>query len=305
LEWPDFDARLGVRAAGNVTPSHDDIRESICRQMQRIQEIIDRQLTYTTVALSLPSIGARAAGPQPGWLVNGLDAILLRCVADLTIWAAERKNIKLLNPQRLDARSPSNTRWDVRSNDRRFSVSVGSPDSCRSAQPFDPSSLPKKVSSRTSTTRCGRNRRWPASTESWSLDRHSHIRALSTAASRYGPCGRAGRRGQQNDPATVRQAFSRPDLLLDVKFPVEVSWGQIGSRAAKYCRPGTWGRIASCLSGDSPIELRCKLPSRCLLFPEKSGGVPGLLDRLRDMFGKHAISEDTLRLGSLRVPALE
>src|SRR5205814_871980 len=43
LEWPDFDPRLGIRAAAAATPSQDELQESVCRQMQRIQETIDQQ----------------------------------------------------------------------------------------------------------------------------------------------------------------------------------------------------------------------------------------------------------------------
>src|SRR6185369_13364316 len=115
LEWPDFDARLGIRAAVSTPPQIDDVRESVANQSDRIQHVIEERLAGKRVALSLPSLPVRFVSGRPKWLLNGLDVVLLKCVADFATWASEHKHIKLLSPARLDELSPSDARWDVRS----------------------------------------------------------------------------------------------------------------------------------------------------------------------------------------------
>ena len=112
----------------------------------------------------------------------------------------------------------------------------------------------------------------------------------------------------KNDPAVVRQAFDRPDLLLrtDQVFPIEVHWNAKSGSVTRILE--TWNIAADSVIfvDDSPMELAEVAAAHpgieCVLFP-KNDYAAGLamLRHLRDRCGKERVSkDDALRLESIR-----
>jgi FkbH-like protein len=112
----------------------------------------------------------------------------------------------------------------------------------------------------------------------------------------------------KNDPAAVKQAFARPDVLmpLDRAFPVEVHWNAKSGSVERILR--TWNILADSVVfvDDSPMELAevgaAHPGMECMLFPKSDyAEAYAFLRRLRDRFGKARVSdEDRLRLQSIR-----
>jgi len=318
LEWPDFDPRLGVRTAGSAALSRDELRESIYSQMDRFQKIIDERLAETTLALSLPSLPARHSCIQQSWLADPVNATLRRCFADFSLWASERKNIRLLNADRLDQLSPPNARWDAGAE-----LATGFPYHLNHTSILaDLLSrlirlpLPKKglITDLDDTLWRGIVGEAGVDGISWTLDRHTHHHALyQQQLSVLAHAGVFVAVASKNDPSVIREAFARPDLLLDVNhiFPLEVSWGPKSVAVGRILQTWNVGPDSIVFVDDSPMELaevQAAFPGiQCLLFPKNDPqACLGLLDRLRDLFGKRFISEeDALRTNSLRAqPAL-
>jgi FkbH-like protein len=112
----------------------------------------------------------------------------------------------------------------------------------------------------------------------------------------------------KNDPALVRRAFERPDLLLKPGeiFPIEAHWGA-KSESVRHIL-AAWNIAAGdvVFVDDSRMEV-AEVAERhpgmeCLCFPAGDPGATlALLRRLRTFFAKpHATAEDRLRLESLR-----
>lgn len=318
LEWPDFDPRLGIRTVGHASPSENEIRHNVERQRHRLQEIIEQRLPDSTIAVCLPSIAPRLLGPQPGWLTAEVDAILLKCNADFAGWAAGKKNLRLLSQQRLDQVSPSNTRWDIGGE-----ISSGFPYSLNHASILAEflsrlihSPQPKKglITDLDDTLWSGIVGEIGVDKISWSMDAHSHVHALfQQQLSHLSHAGALVAVASKNDPSIVQKAFERPDLLLNANqvFPIEASWGPKSAAVRRILESWNIGAESVVFVDDSPMELaevKNSFPEmECLPFPKHDPtACVGLLDRIRDLFGKLAISEeDTLRLNSLRVqPAL-
>jgi FkbH-like protein len=112
----------------------------------------------------------------------------------------------------------------------------------------------------------------------------------------------------KNDPAVVRQALDRPDLLLrpDLVFPVEVHWNAKSGSVNRILRRWNLGADSVVFVDDSPMELAEVAAAHpgieCVLFPKTDyAAANGMLRRLRDLFGKPRVSyEDTIRVQSIR-----
>jgi len=317
LEWPDFDPRLGIRAAVSRTPSLEELQDSISRKAQLIQHVIETRLPNTTIAVSLPTIAARTDVAQPCWLTTGLETMLTRCIADFKTWALGHKSVRVLSSQRLDALSPSNIRSDVRSE-----MTAGFPYQLHHASVVadllsrlirPPLAKKGLITDLDDTLWSGIVGEVGVEGISWSLERNSHTHALYQQQLRtLAGAGAFVAVASKNDPDVVQQAFRRSDLLLDANqmFPVEVSWGPKSEAVRRILQAWNVGSDSVVFVDDSPMELgevQSAFPEiECLPFPKNDPqACIELFDQLRDLFGKNAISvEDTLRVESVRTPAV-
>jgi FkbH-like protein len=144
---------------------------------------------------------------------------------------------------------------------------------------------------------------------SWDLASHSQIHGLYQQMLRaLADEGVLIGIASKNDPAAVKQAFARPDVLmpLDRAFPVEVHWNAKSGSVERILR--TWNILADSVVfvDDSPMELAevgaAHPGMECMLFPKSDyAEAYAFLRRLRDRFGKARVSdEDRLRLQSIR-----
>jgi FkbH-like protein len=112
----------------------------------------------------------------------------------------------------------------------------------------------------------------------------------------------------KNDHAVVREALARKDLALrgDRLFPLEVHWNPKSESIARILKAWNISADAVVFVDDSPLELaevkRAFPDITALQFPSQDPQAAwGLIEELRDLFGKDALSaEDALRVASLR-----
>ena len=236
-------------------------------------------------------------------------------VASLGAALSHLPGVRIVDPQRLDALSPSR-RLDVNSD-----LSAGFPYTLAHASALAEvlaglvlNPQPKKglITDLDDTLWHGILGEVGVQGISWDLDNHSQIHALyqqllhALAAS-----GTLIAVASKNDRSLVEEAFCPQRSILrgtDV-FPFEVHWGAKSESVARIL--GAWNISADdvvCVD-DSPMdlaEIKAAHPAaECLLFPrENPQAAYDLLERLRDLFGKGKISqEDSLRAASLRANA--
>ena len=144
---------------------------------------------------------------------------------------------------------------------------------------------------------------------SWQLDRRTHMHGLyqQFLASLAGAGVLIGV-ASKNDPALVRQAFDRTDLILSKTdiFPFEVHWSRKSESVKRILETWNVGADSVVFVDDSPMEtaeVKAAFPElECILFPKDDyQGIWDLLKALRGLFGKPTLTEDdSLRLGSIR-----
>jgi len=144
---------------------------------------------------------------------------------------------------------------------------------------------------------------------SWDLDRHSHGHALyQQMLNALAEAGVLLAVASKNDPRAVERAFEREDLLLAQErvFPREVHWQPKSESVARILEAWNVGAVSVVFVDDSPLELaevQAAIPAlECIPFRgQDEQAVYQLLERLRDLFGKDALTEeDALRGESLR-----
>jgi FkbH-like protein len=144
---------------------------------------------------------------------------------------------------------------------------------------------------------------------SWSLEQNTHMHGvfqqfLASLAS----AGILIAVASKNDPALVKKAFERKDVLIskDSIFPWEVHWNRKSDSVQRILNDWNIAPDAAVFVDDSPMEVaevKAAFPEmECFVFPKDNlPGVWNLLKRLRNEFGKALLSEeDALRLQSLR-----
>jgi FkbH-like protein len=144
--------------------------------------------------------------------------------------------------------------------------------------------------------------------EGVSWDGHAHAHALyQQLLSSLAEAGVLVAVASKNDPPLVEEAFRRPDCLLarDQVFPCEIHWGLKSHSIARILDAWRIGADSVVFVDDDAMQLaevKAAYPEiECLLFPQGDQEVYELLVRLRDLFGRSALTEeDRLRSESLR-----
>ncbi|MGH9433097.1 MAG: HAD-IIIC family phosphatase, partial [Terriglobia bacterium] len=143
----------------------------------------------------------------------------------------------------------------------------------------------------------------------WDLDQHAQSHGLyQQVLASLAEAGILIAIASKNDPALVEEAFqkAKPILPRERIFPVEVGWGPKSESVAKILRFWNIGADSVVFVDDNPLDLaevKAAYPvMECLPFPrDDEGAAYQLLQDLRDLFGKQAISEeDAIRLDSIR-----
>lgn len=314
LEWTDLDPRLGIRRLGGWRPA--DLANSAAsaevtaESLQRVLEVASRDVTTIVSLPTLPLPPAFTTRP----LQNGLyEAQLHRIVAQLAESLSGLSGVRLLSAQKLAEISAPARRHDIKSD-----LSTGFPYSLDHASATAEllASLienrpPMKglITDLDDTLWSGIVGDDGINAISWNLDDHSQMHGvyqqfLTSLAATGILVGVASK----NDQDTVARAFERRDLLLskDDVFPFEVHWLSKSESVRRILNTWNIAADAAVFIDDSPAEIaevQEAFPElTCRLFPKNDAAATwALLEELRDLFGKSAVSqEDMIRLRSIR-----
>jgi FkbH-like protein len=314
LEWPDLDARLDYRSAGNWNgAAASDIVSSARATLQRSAAALARIPSGLRVALSLPTLPLPPLFHTPGWQASAeqlhLESDLLRFAVDV----AQDGDIAVVNAQRLAETSPADARFDLKSD-----VYSGLPYTVQHADRLAAELVktllppaPKKgiISDLDDTLWSGIVGEVGPDAVTWDLASHTQLHGLyQKLLGSLADSGTLIGVASKNNPAVVHQAFERPDLLLrsDQVFPIEVHWNAKSGSVTRILETWNIGADSVIFVDDSPMELAEVAAAHpgieCVLFP-KNDYAAGLamLRHLRDRCGKERVSQDdALRLESIR-----
>jgi FkbH-like protein len=314
LEWADLDPRLGLRGLGGWSPaSLPDILHTVQSRLRQLSAALARAAERRPVALCLPTLPLPPFAPTAGGQASMVELHLRESVAAFGTEVAGTRNVKVVNPQRLDRLSPPGERLDVKSELLSgFPYAVSHADAVAGLLAWlIRSPQPKKglIADLDDTLWRGILGEVGVEGVSWSLDHHSHMHGLYQQLLRsLAEAGILLAVASRNNPELVEQAFRRSDILLPRErvFPFEVHWGRKSESVERILRAWNVGADSVVLVDDSPMELaevKAAHPDvECLPFPTQDDAAAyELLERLRDLFGKERVSEeDALRLASLR-----
>jgi FkbH-like protein len=314
LEWSDFDARLGIRQAGGWSPAQlPDILATVEAQARRFEDCLLRAAEHSLVGLCMPTLPLPPIAFTPGWQWSDFEIQLRAHVHSLATCLVRARNIRLINPQRLEQLSPPGERWDVKGE-----LLSGFP--YRTAHASIVAELlatalqvpvPKKglITDLDDTLWRGLVGEAGPGGVTWNLDSQTHGHALyQQLLQSLAESGVLLGVATKNDPEPVEEAFRREDMLLqrDCVFPLEAHWGPKSASVQRILRTWNVGAQSVVFIDDSAVELaevRAAHPqTQTFLFPKEQGSaVYDLLVQLRDLFGKSWLrEEDRLRLDSLR-----
>lgn len=318
LEWSDLDLRLGLRDVGGWKP--DDARDILLGAEARaatVGSVLARLAERAPVAVALPSLPLPPIAHTPGWMLGRSGAELRRLIAQLASELVAAEGIRLLDPQRLDAVSPVESRLDVKS-----CLATGFPYRLPHADALSAllSDLlvppaPKKgvITDLDETLWKGILGEEGPGGVFWDLDHHAHAHGLyQQLLAALAASGVLVAVASKADPQVVAQGLDAPALVIgrDALFPVEASWGAKSEAVGRILAAWNVGADSVVFVDDSPVELaevKAIYPEiECLQFPTgDDGAVYALLERLRDLCGKERLSgEDAIRLSSLKAGAI-
>src|SRR5271165_424140 len=313
MEWSDLDPRLGLRSLGDWSPGAlDDILRNARSRSAQFQEAVQRIGRVIPLAISFPTLPLPPVAFTPQWRASAFELALRAEVSAMSLRAAPARGAAVVNAQNLDQLSPLASRFDAKSElNSGFPYKLPHASAVASllsrlVQP----PAPKKglVTDLDDTVWSGILGEVGLDGVSWDLEHHSHMHAvyqkmlyaLSEAGVLLGVASK-------NDAKLAEEALLRRDMILPRKavFPVEANWGPKSESVRKILKSWNVGEDAIVFVDDSPMELaevQAAYPQvTCLLFPkEDPQAIDELLYRLRDLFGKSALSEeDAIRRDSL------
>ncbi len=314
LEWQDLDARLGWRSAGSWGPAAatDAVRESRLA-LDRIARAVENLPKSIPVACSLPTLPLPPVFHTPGWQSGESEWALESAVRDFGARLLARPGFTLVNARRLEEDSPAAARYDVKQ-DLAAGLPYTLPHAAAVAAAFAnllAPPQPKKgiISDLDDTLWSGIAGEVGPDNVSWDLAGHSQIHGLyQKLLASLAEEGVLVAVASKNDPAVVKRAFERADILLPESkvFPFEVHWQPKSASVERILRTWNVGADSVVFVDDSAMELgevgAAHPGVECIRFPKNDpAGAYGLLRRLRDLFGKPRISgEDAYRLESIR-----
>ncbi len=314
LEWPDLDARLGIRQLGGWASGNlESILERTILFLAHLRQLVENVSQALPVILSLPTLRFPPIFFTAGWQASEIGLRLKQEVANFGALAGQISNVKVLNQDRLDHDSPSSERFNAKSE-----WSSGFPYQLTHASVLAKllallikNPLPKKglITDLDNTLWNGIVGEVGVEGIHWDQDHHSahhgfYQQMLKVLSGEGVLIGAASK----NEPSSVEEAFNRQDLLIsrDDISVLAVSWGSKAQAVSQILTAWNVGADSVVFVDDSALELaevRLAHPDvECLQFPHgDSQGIYDLTLRLRDLFGRDTISEeDRLRLQSIR-----
>ncbi|HXY29803.1 MAG TPA: HAD-IIIC family phosphatase [Gemmatimonadaceae bacterium] len=314
LEWPDLDARLGVRSLGGWGADLlDDIVRSARARLDAITEATIDLAQRSRVVISLPTLPLPPIGHSHPAQLSRLDADLRAALSGFAVAMARALGVHLVSEQVLQRSSPPSARWDVRGE-----LATGFPyqldhasELARLIAALIHPATPKKglITDLDDTLWKGIVGDAGASGVAWDLAGHAQIHGLyQQLLSALADSGVLVAVASKNDRALVDEVFARDDVLLRPTqiFPFEVHWSAKSESVTRVLRAWNIGADSVVFVDDSPMELAEVSATHpgvtCIQFPrDDPDALLELLVQLRALFGKDVITdEDRIRQESLR-----
>ncbi len=302
LEWSDLDPRLGWRSTSSVA-AH--VVADARAQLARIGTAIAAWSEAAPVALSLPALPLPPVFHRHGRELDRIEAALRESVYAL---AASTPAVVL----RPDGLGGEESLHDVRTEltsgfPYRFAYADRlAAEMVRAACPI----APKKglITDLDETLWRGILGDDGPDALSWDLEHKTHFhglyqRLLNVLARSGVLIGVASK----NDAALVREAFARPDLVVDPRhlFPIEAHWDSKSQSVERILTAWNIAPDSVVFVDDNALELaevQAAFPSMaCCQFRADTA----FLEDLRDRFARRTVGEeDTLRVDSVRSGSL-
>jgi FkbH-like protein len=313
LEWPDLDARLGVRQLGVWSiASEQEIASRARNFLDMLSKALSAIAERCRVVCSLPTLPWPPFAHTPLWQASEAE---LRLREDITRFAlaVAASGVQILSPGEVDRRSAPQSRRDIKAEIfSGFPYQMAHADILAelSAWALAPPA-PKKglITDLDETLWSGILGEVGVAGITWDLDHSSQVHGLYQQLLRsLGDAGVLISIASKNDPELVGQALARPDLLVDPRqiFPVEANWGAKSQSIRRILEVWNIAADAVVFVDNSPMELaevKRALPQiHCMQFAAADpSAVQASLYELRNLFGKSHISdEDSLRAESIR-----
>lgn len=314
LEWPDLDARLGIRQLGGWSPHNlESIHERAVLFLDHLRRLVEDVSRSLPLVLSLPTLPLPPIFFTAGWQAGEIALRLKQEAAAFGVQASQMRGVRVLNQDRLDHESPWSERFSAKSE-----WSSGFPYQLSHASALAKSlamlirnPLPKKglITDLDNTLWDGIVGEVGVDGIHWDLDHHSaHHGFYQQMLKVLAEEGVLIAVASKNEPSSVEEAFTRDDLLLPGNSisTLAVSWSSKAQAVSQVLDVWNVGAESVVFVDDSPLELaevRLQHPGvECLQFPHGDPqGVYELVVQLRDLFGRDKISEeDRLRVESIR-----
>lgn len=314
IEWSDLDSRLGFRTTGGWSPAAtSDVLETTRLALDRLDAALEALASRMPVVVSTPTLPLPPIDHTPGWQAGAVELAVRSLVGQFAERIARLPRVRVLSPHRLDQRSPSASRADLRS-DLGTGFPYSQPHASVLAELLAGAlapAAPKKglITDLDDTLWRGLLGEVGVAGVAWSLERKAHAHALyQQLLATLAESGVLIAVASKNDPGLVKQAFARDDLLVREEhvFPILAHWGAKSESVSRILETWNIGADSVVFVDDSPIELaevQAVHPEvTCLRYQrDDPGGVAQLLATLRDLFGRPALlAEDQLRARSLR-----
>lgn len=314
LEWPDLDARLGLRQLGGWGPSNlDSIVGRAKIWLSHLQHLVETVNKSAPVVVSLPTLPLPPLFFTAGRQASRCELELRETVASFASSISQKSKVRVLNSQRLERLSHLSERLNPKSEwayGFPYHVSHASTLGSLLAQlVLNPPAKKGLISDLDNTLWNGIVGEIGAGAINWDLDHHSQAfglyQQMLQSLSEEGILIAAV---SKNDPAIVEEAFKRDDLLIsrDSFSFLEASWGSKATAVGRILKAWNIGADSVVLIDDNPAELAEVTATHpeieCIEFPYRDATqIYELIWRLRDLFGKERISEeDQLRRQSIR-----
>lgn len=312
LEWSDIDPRLGLRSSGGwSSESKADIIRSCPERYALLEMAIGKLGARMPVAVAAPGLPLPPIGSTISAQSSGIELELEHQLAGFLLRLARLPGVRILQrqnqqPDRLDAKMELLAGFPYRI---PYADALAGALATVLCQP-----PPKKglITDLDDTLWSGLVGEDGVQGVSWSQDRHTQAHGLyQQMLGHLAACGVLLAACSKNEAATAEAALARPDLLLKAEsfFPVHANWGTKSASVGQILRTWNIGADDVVFVDDNPMELeevQRSFPGiTCIRFPgNDAAAVWDLLRKLRDLFGKLALTEeDRLRQASIRASA--
>ncbi len=314
VEWADLDPRLGYRSLGgwgNGTIS--EVIASAEATLARLATAIQNKPTSLRMVVSLPTLALPPSFHTVGWQASAPELALEDALSEFARKIVLVPAVLIVNRQRLGIASSPENRYDFRSDlNTGFPYSIKHTDLLAEAVAGLLMLRPPKkglISDLDDTMWRGIVGEDGPDGVAWDLAGHAQVHGLyQQTLQMLAEQGVLLGIASKNNADTAEKALRRADFVVrrEKIFPAEIHWQAKSGSVARILKTWNVGADSVVFVDDSPMEIeevRAAHPGlECILFPKSDYAAAfAFLGRLRDLFGKPALSEeDAFRLESIR-----